>query len=82
MSYRKLTVNGKTYEYVIGKTHVKVKGVGVWPKEEVGEQSAMNCGCGCGEPLDTIYSEEKLSEHDYQIRVKPSHIAEKIKQLQ
>ena len=36
MSYRKITVDGKEYEYVVGKTHVKVKGVGAWQKEQVG----------------------------------------------
>ena len=36
MSYRKITVDGKEYEYVVGKSHVKVKGIGAWAKEEVG----------------------------------------------
>jgi hypothetical protein len=80
MTYRKITVNNVEYEYVIGKTHVKIKGIGVWPKEEVGEQFARICDCGCGEPVDMIYSEEKLSEHDYQTRVKPHHIVQKIKE--
>jgi uncharacterized protein YacL (UPF0231 family) len=79
MSYRKITVDGKEYEYSIGRTHVKIKGVGVWLKEEVGENFAKICGCGCGEPVDTIYSQEKLTEHDYTIRVHPKHIAEKIR---
>lgn len=29
MAYRTLTINNKTYEYTIGKTHFKVKGVGL-----------------------------------------------------
>lgn len=33
MSYRKITVDNIGYEYVIGTSHVKVKGVGVWPKD-------------------------------------------------
>lgn len=37
MSYRKINVAGKSYEYVVGQTHVKIKGLGAWPKEEVGE---------------------------------------------
>lgn len=40
MSYRKIEVNGKTYEYVIGKTNIKIKGVGVFSTVEVGDESA------------------------------------------
>ena len=36
MSYRKIEVDGKEYEYVVGRSNVKVKGVGSWPKNEVG----------------------------------------------
>jgi hypothetical protein len=36
MSYRKINVNGASYEYVVGKSYLKVKGVGVWPREKVG----------------------------------------------
>lgn len=36
MSYRKIEVDGKEYEYVVGKSNVKVKGVGVWGKHEIG----------------------------------------------
>lgn len=36
MSYRKITVNNKTYEYVIGKSHIKIKDVGVFNKDNVG----------------------------------------------
>ena len=36
MSYRKIEVDGKEYEYVVGRSNVKVKGVGVWSKHEVG----------------------------------------------
>ena len=57
MAYRKITVDEKEYEYVIGKTHVKVKGVGAWDKSEVGHV------------ID-----------DYEVRVQPSHVAEKIRQ--
>ena len=38
MSYRKIQVDGATYEYVVGRSHVKVKGVGVVPKHEVGQR--------------------------------------------
>jgi hypothetical protein len=36
MAYRKIDVNGKTYEYTIGRTHLKVKGMGAVLKEQVG----------------------------------------------
>ena len=40
MSYRKIEVNGKTYEYVVGRSHVKVRGHGISKavaKSEVGQ---------------------------------------------
>ena len=36
MSYRKLEVNGTTFEYSVGKSHVKIRHVGAYPKEKVG----------------------------------------------
>lgn len=69
MSYRKLNVKGIDFEYVIGKSHVKVKGIGAWPKEEVGERYWHDCGCGEG--FDCPDSFE-------QIQVKPRHVANKI----
>lgn len=36
MSYRKLEVDGKIYQYSIGKTHTKIRHVGAWKNEEVG----------------------------------------------
>jgi hypothetical protein len=36
MAYRKIEVDGKEYEYVVGKSNVKVKGVGVWDKHAIG----------------------------------------------
>lgn len=35
MSYRNLTVDGVNYQYVIGKTHTKVKGVGVIENDKI-----------------------------------------------
>ena len=40
MSYRKIELNGRTYEWVVGKTALKVKGVGVWPIADVGTPAA------------------------------------------
>lgn len=36
MAYRKISVDGTPYEYVVGRTHVKIRGVGAVPKEVVG----------------------------------------------
>lgn len=52
MSYRKLEVNGITYEYSIGKTHTKIRHVGAYKNEEVGKivkRGISPCfkGCGC-----------------------------------
>lgn len=38
MSYRKIEVNGNTYEYVIGKTVIKIKGLGIFPISEYGNR--------------------------------------------
>ena len=36
MAYRKINVDGAIYEYVVGKQYVKVKNVGIWPRDQVG----------------------------------------------
>jgi hypothetical protein len=36
MSYRKLEVDGNVFEYSIGKTHTKIRGVGAYQNNEVG----------------------------------------------
>ena len=35
MAYRKLKIENKTYEYVIGKSHTKVKGVGATENSKI-----------------------------------------------
>lgn len=37
MSYRKITVNDKEYEYTIGEVFTKVKDVGVFKNSEIGD---------------------------------------------
>ena len=74
MSYRKITVDGKVYEYTVGDTHLKVKGVGVFPKEEFGKKVEILCEC-CGEPLSSIYSQPPT----YRIAVTPADIARTIR---
>ena len=83
MSYRKITVDGKEYEYTIGHTHVKVKGVGVWPKEEVGEQflKAQESATEFMQKYKDIPLTNGLESKYVDIRVQPSHIADKIRSL-
>lgn len=38
MPYRKIEVDGITYHYTVGRTHVKVRGVGAATIEEVGRR--------------------------------------------
>jgi uncharacterized hydantoinase/oxoprolinase family protein len=66
MSYRKIEVNGKDYEYVIGKTSIKIKGIGVFPIDENSDKVGARCEC-CGE----YYGETKTA-------VTPKHIKELI----
>jgi hypothetical protein len=44
MSYRTMVVGGKSYEYVIGKKFLKVKGVGSFLKSEIGCDRGPNSG--------------------------------------
>jgi hypothetical protein len=37
MSYRKIEVDGNVFEYSIGKTHTKIRGVGAYKNEDVGK---------------------------------------------
>lgn len=79
MSYRKLEIDGTRYEYVVGRTHVKVKGVGVWPKAELETEELRSplCHCGCGEPLSYIYGASFARTAKM---VKPGAIANKIRE--
>lgn len=38
MSYRKIIVDGKQYEYSIGKTHTKIKGMEVYKNSDIGDE--------------------------------------------
>jgi hypothetical protein len=57
MSYRKITVNDKQYEYVVGKQYTKIKNVGLFKNEDIGTKVFIPqyCDC-CGSPLSEIYS--------------------------
>jgi len=77
MPYRKITVDGKEFEYVVGKTHVKIKGFPAAKKEEVGKMVAVPeyCEC-CGEPYSQLYSFHVDTE---KLAVKPADVASYIK---
>ena len=91
MSYRKITVNGQEYQYVIGKTHVKIKGLGVWSKAEIGKKVVIApwCDCGCYETTTTVWSDSEFAqfaqengfEKQFHLQVKPEDIALKIKEV-
>ncbi len=64
MSYRKLEVDGQVFEYSIGKTHTKIRGVGAYANGEVGVRVQKYWG---GELINTV-------------QVRPSDLAAFIKQ--
>lgn len=77
MSYRKVKIGDVQYEYVVGKTHVKVKGIGAFPKEEVGQvvERVDQCEC-CGTDMKDLYSSWKPI---MQLRVTPADVAKLIR---
>ncbi len=70
MAYRNITVNGKTYNYVIGKANIYIKGLGAFSKNIHGNP-VFSPGCSkphnfvatprtvkaiiCGEPTPVMY---------------------------
>lgn len=42
MSYRKITVDNKEYEYTVGKKYTKVKGLGIYKNSEIGDRVALD----------------------------------------
>lgn len=69
MSYRKLEVEGQVFEYSIGKTHTKIRGVGAYTNDEVGKFS-----------VNQSQQWYDLGYRDFSFQVKPSDIASFIKQ--
>ena len=59
MSYRKITVNGQQYEYVVGKKNTKIKDIGVFDNEIIGESFDVICEC-CGESMNQLYNRTDL----------------------
>jgi hypothetical protein len=71
MSYRKLEVEGQVFEYSIGKTHTKIRGVGAYLNTNVGSIAQSKCSCGSSGCFEDTYDV---------IRVRPSDLASFIKQ--
>jgi hypothetical protein len=38
MSYRNIHVNGRDYEYVVGPNFLKIKGIGLFRKDQIGNE--------------------------------------------
>jgi hypothetical protein len=43
MSYRKITVNDEQYEYVVGKQYTKIKNIGLFKNEDIGDVARYCC---------------------------------------
>jgi len=50
MAYRTITVDGKDYQYTVGRTHVKVRGFDAVSRDSVGQIREYNTECSCGDP--------------------------------
>ena len=73
MGYRNINVNGQDYQYVIGRTHTKIKGLGAYRNEDVGQiQTYM------------MYNDitDEFETHEDGVIVRPSDVAFMIKGLQ
>jgi hypothetical protein len=67
MSYRKIEVDGQVFEYSIGKTHTKIRGVGAYMYDQVGN-------------YNTNATQEWWDHPDGSFQVRPSDLANFIKQ--
>lgn len=69
MSYRKITVNDKQYEYVIGKVNTKIKGIGLFENKKIGDIESPRDDLG-----DSISDYDPNWREDAVYAVKPSTI--------
>ena len=72
MSYRKLEVNGQVFEYSIGKTHTKIRGVGAYPNGEVGIRVQKYWG---GKLVNTVQVRPSdlaafIKQNNFQVKIK------------
>lgn len=70
MSYRKIEVDGQVFEYSVGKTHTKIRGVGAYLNTQVGSIVQSKCSCGSSGCFENT--------HDV-IQVRPSDLTSFIK---
>ena len=75
MSYRTITVDGKVYEYAVGQTHTKVKGVVIARNESFAPKVEIHqyCEC-CGESMTDLYGKDRCPP-DMKVAVTPQHVA-------
>lgn len=66
MSYRKIEVDGQMFEYSVGKTHTKIRGVGSYLNTQVGSIAQSKCSCGSSGCFEDTYDV---------IQVRPSNLA-------
>lgn len=73
MSYRNINVNGNVHQYSIGKTHTKIKGIGAFKNEEVGQVRTY-----------VMYNDitDEFETHEDGVIVRPSDIVYLIKSHQ
>ena len=73
MGYRNINVNGQDYQYVIGRTHTKIKGLGAYRNEDIGQIQTY-----------VMYNDitDEFETHEDGVIVRPSDVALMIKGLQ
>lgn len=73
MGYRNINVNGQDYQYVIGRTHTKIKGLGAYRNEDIGQIQTY-----------VMYNDitDEFETHEDGVIVRPSDVAFMIKGLQ
>lgn len=76
MTYRKIMVDGKQFEYVVGKSHTKVKGLALFKNEDIGQMIVIPqfCEC-CGEHMSAIRNNW---EDPQKLGVTPKNISQAI----
>jgi hypothetical protein len=72
MSYRKIEVLNTIYEYTIGRSYTKIRGIGAFRNDTVGEKVFIDCGCNSGKDCNS---------GEYKISVTPKAIKDFIFQL-
>ena len=70
MSYRKIEVDGQVFEYSIGNTHTKIRGVGSYKNENVGKVESVVMYNALADEFETEYRS---------VQVRPSDLASFIK---